>query len=574
MNIATAELESKRHDILIADDNPENLKVLGGFLRDEGFNIRVARDGQQALDSVAADPPELILLDIHMPVMDGYETCQRLKSNNASKDIPVIFLSALGETFNKVHAFESGGADYIVKPFELEEVRVRVNVHLMAARLLAETRAGFRASFEQAAVGMLHVSLEGIIREANGRAGAMLDMDSGKMRGQHLPAPFTGELGQGLLREVERFRAGDHEPSTNIWECGCGENSRRWCRVTCSFVQIGTNQAPYAAIILEDITAWRQAEDERRQLAAAVEASPDAIAITESDGRICYVNTACEKLRGVSRAELLGQELPLFRQAPGGTNGAAIQDCVAQEGSWHGIEESVKPSGNTLVEEHHVWAVTDHNGTVLNYIAHTRDISRQRSLEGQLRQSQKMEAMGTLAAGIAHDFNNLLAAILGFTELSIDDVEAGSETEANLREVVGAAGRARELVRQILTFGRQSDYEVRPIDLTEAIEDVLRLLRRMIPPTVEIQTELDRNCPPVMADNTALHQILMNLCTNAYHAMEANGGVLTVRLAANLIDEDHLQGHPELSSGMYARVSVSDTGHGMDEATRQRHWTM
>ncbi|MBX3178299.1 MAG: response regulator [Candidatus Hydrogenedentes bacterium] len=567
MKHALRDIDPTQYDILIVDDNPENLKVLGNFLVEQGFNVRAARDGKQALDSVEAEPPELVLLDIHMPVLDGYEVCRRLKESEAFSDIPIIFLSALGETFNKVLAFELGAADYISKPFELEEVRVRVNTQLMAHRLLAENRAGFRASFEQAATGILHAHLDGCVFAANRRFCEMLGIPNERLIGRNAPDLLGSELGAALAEDLAQLRDGAAEsPARNVrWSRPEGENC--WLRTRSSRIVISANRDPYAAVFVEDVSDQRRADEDRARLAAALEQAPDAIAIADADGAIVYVNHAWEQAHGAARDELRGQRLPLFSEDP---EHAPVREALAQEGTWHGRTARQLPAGARITEEHHVSVVRGSQGEIESYIAVSRDISLQLRLEDQLRQSQKMEAIGTLAAGIAHDFNNLLAAISGFTELALEDLPPGTEVSANLREVAGASERARELVRQILAFGRQSEFKIRTIHLNDAIEDVIRLLRRTIPPTVEIRSDLDESCPPVLADATAIHQILMNLCTNAYHAMEEAGGVLGIRLSHAWIDHDQLQGHPELEAGRYARIDVSDTGHGMEEHVRQR----
>jgi len=572
MTLSLQDIHPGEYDILIVDDNPENLKVLGNFLVEQGFNIRIARDGQQALESVAAEPPEVILLDIHMPVLDGYETCRRLKESEDSRDIPVIFLSALGETFNKVRAFELGGADYISKPFELEEVRMRVGVHLLANRLLAESKAGFRASFEQATSGMLHVQLGGTIIAANACLSAMLGLEQSALLGSDISKVLPGNLATCLREQTELLRSQDTPVEPREIQCpGIGGEGYVWYKVNCSLVRITSNRAPYVAAIIQDITERKDAEQERRRMLAALERAPDAIALTDAAGFVLYANQAYIASRNLSEADYRGIVHCLFDAGDDEQFSlATIQSSVNESGSWYGRTTSIVNGGTKIIEEHRVSAIEHPGESGHNYIIISRDISGQLKLENQLRQSQKMEAIGTLAAGIAHDFNNLLAAISGFTELALEDLPNDMDAATNLREVKGAVERARELVRQILAFGRQSEYQVYALELPAIVLEVIRLLRRTIPPTIEIETHLDETCPPVQADPTAIHQIMMNLCTNAYHAMEAQGGTLSIRLTHSEIAEEQLQGHPDLPPGSYARIEVSDTGMGMDENTRQR----
>jgi signal transduction histidine kinase len=182
--------------------------------------------------------------------------------------------------------------------------------------------------------------------------------------------------------------------------------------------------------------------------------------------------------------------------------------------------------------------------------------------EEKLRQAQKMESIGTLAGGIAHDFNNFLSAIIGYTELALIDAEKRSSLSRNLKEVLRAGARAKDLVKQILTFSRQVLRECKPIRITPIVKEALKFLRASLPTTIEIQQDLQSDAL-VMADPTQIHQVIMNLCTNAEHAMREKGGVLGVKLADFNFQTDFTSDHPELKSGTYLELTVSDTGHGI-----------
>ncbi len=194
------------------------------------------------------------------------------------------------------------------------------------------------------------------------------------------------------------------------------------------------------------------------------------------------------------------------------------------------------------------------------------------SLENQLRQTQKMEAIGTLAGGIAHDFNNLLTPILGYTEMVLQDAPRDSTMAANLAEVLKAAGHAKGLVRQILSLSRQSRYEVKPVKLENVVNEALKLLRSTIPATIEIRHRLTPDTRTVTADATQIHQVIMNLCTNAFHAMKNTGGVLSVHLLSTEISPNSNINQPEqtLKPGPYQIIEVSDTGTGMDKTVMER----
>ncbi len=191
-------------------------------------------------------------------------------------------------------------------------------------------------------------------------------------------------------------------------------------------------------------------------------------------------------------------------------------------------------------------------------------------LEAQLNPAQKMDAIGTLAGGIAHEFNNILAAITGYTELVQLDVAEGSQAYANLNEVLEAASRAKELVKQILTFSRQSGQERKPLQVGLIVKEVLKLLRASLPSSVEIRHNIKALSTTILADPTEIHQVLVNLCANAAHAMQRTGGELRVELADLDLDADDASIYPDLKPGPYVRLTVGDTGPGMDGTVKER----
>ncbi len=191
-------------------------------------------------------------------------------------------------------------------------------------------------------------------------------------------------------------------------------------------------------------------------------------------------------------------------------------------------------------------------------------------LEGQLLQLQKMETIGTLAGGIAHDFNNILTPILGYTEMALEELSVESVLRYDIEQINSAAIRGKDLVQQILTFSRQVDFDKKPLQLDAVVKEVLKLIRASFPSNIEIQQDLDPSCGTVLADSTQMHQIIMNLCTNAYHAMMNNGGLLTVRLDKQAVRAGQVKGLAKIQKGTYVRLTIADTGHGMDKRTIER----
>jgi signal transduction histidine kinase/ActR/RegA family two-component response regulator len=190
----------------------------------------------------------------------------------------------------------------------------------------------------------------------------------------------------------------------------------------------------------------------------------------------------------------------------------------------------------------------------------TRELAQS---ERQLQQVMKLQAIGTLAGGIAHDFNNILFPIVGYTELTMDEVPEDSQAGQNLKEVLKASHRAKELVQQILTFSRQGGQERNPLEVQFLIKEALQLLRATIPSTIEIDCNVDKNCGPIMGDPTQIHQVVMNLCTNAYHAMQETGGTLEVTLKEVNISYETSVERVGMKVGRHLELTVKDAGHGM-----------
>lgn len=236
----------------------------------------------------------------------------------------------------------------------------------------------------------------------------------------------------------------------------------------------------------------------------------------------------------------------------------------------------LRRDGTTFFTYLHAWTVANDDGSLLylegfveNITKHKLMEEKKEKLESQLRQVQKMEAIGSLAGGIAHDFNNILFAILGYTDMARLEVPQGSKVEMNLKRVLTAANRAKDLVKQILVFCRQGGQEFKPVRIDSIVEEALVLLRATLPTTIEMRHDL-RSLSMVLADPTQILQVVMNLCTNAAHAMREKGGILQVELADADIGSDRLDFYSDLKPGHYLRLIVCDTGHGMDHITRER----
>ena len=326
-----------------------------------------------------------------------------------------------------------------------------------------------------------------------------------------------------------------------------------------------------------------QVEKRNRELLASekrfrslVDQAVDAFFLFDPDGRIVDVNQrACDSL-GYTREELLSMT---FRDID-----VNARSSVTEETPWAYLQLFVPVTNESmqLRKDGLTFPVEMRLGLVdigghLFVMGSARNISERmeaeaerRKLESRLLQSQKMEAVGVLAGGIAHDFNNILTAIIGYVELAKIKLARDNPAYNHLEQVLKAGMRASDLVKQILTFSRQSIQDLSPVQVQPIIKEAVKLLRASIPTSIEIKQNIAPDCGSVLANPTQIHQILMNLCTNAYHAMRTSGGVLGVSLEPLEITGDDVNKLLDLSPGRYVRLTVSDTGHGMDKAVLKR----
>ena len=291
---------------------------------------------------------------------------------------------------------------------------------------------------------------------------------------------------------------------------------------------------------------------------------------TDSEGNLIVISPSSEKVFGYRPEEALGRQIANIYRDP--TRRDDFMDQIRRDGHVENFEAEIrKKDGSFVWVSTNAKLLTNAEGSIIGIEGVTRDVSQLKKsekekldLEESLRQSQKMEAIGTLAGGIAHDFNNILAAIIGYSEVAMDEIPESSPTRQSIQEILNAGIRAKELIRHILTFSRKSEQNYEPVQVHLIVEEALKLLRASIPASVDIRQDIDCQCGTIIANPTELHQIVINLCTNAAQEMENKDGVLSVSLEQLDLSTDNLQKDPTLTPGPYVKLSVSDTGHGID----------
>jgi PAS domain S-box-containing protein len=471
------------------------------------------------------------------------------------------------------------------RPFTLGQVKALSILTNLAATALenaalytqvCQSEERFRSVTESATDAIISTDTNGIMLSWNHGAQRLFGYARDEMVGQPLtmlmPARYRGPCLNGLehavatgqLRLVGKTlevhgltRDGDEFPvelSLSSWQ---------------------TSDSAFFGAIIRDISERKRAEEALRQsevrYRALVEGSLQGIVIARRDGTRVFANTALARMLGYEAPqELVGgslwdhvapEDVPRLR--------ASFEARLwARQSTERYEHQAVKKDGTVLWVESLVSPMT-WDGTPAA-LETSIDITERKRLETQLRQAQKMQAIGTLAGGIAHDFNNILSAILGYTELALDEVEQGSAVWNKLQGTLAAGRRARDLVQQILAFSRQTELTRVPIQMHLLVEEALALLRAALPSTLMIRPIIDRHAGAVLVDPTQMQQVLINLCTNAAHAMREVGGAIEVRLESIEIGVDALAILPDLKAGAYVRLTVQDTGHGMEPEILER----
>lgn len=602
--------------VLIVDDEVELMTVLCETLLDQGYDAVGQASAGEALKLLQKQDIDLLLCDLMMPEMDGITLLRA--ALDIDPHLVGIIMTGQGTIQTAVDAMKVGAFDYILKPFRLQALlpvlaralhvrQLRMeNVQLREAVAIHELGQALAYTLDVNTI--LHKVVEGALQQVNGEEAAiMLPTPNGEelfvaaVRGKGREALLGARV--SMADSITGWVARHREPLTlhgavsdprfasvhtreditamalpmlaggklvGVLSVNATQRQRAF---TLGQVKALSILANLAATSLENASLYTQIRQSEERFRSVTESASDAIISVDSSGTILSWNRGAETLFGYSQDESAGQSLAMLlpeRYRAICTNGlkrvvtTGQQRLIGKTAEVYGLTKD----GREVPVELALASWQTDKGVFFSAII--RDISERKKTEEALRQAQKMQAIGTLAGGIAHDFNNILAAILGYTELAIQQVEQDSPVWRDLQGVFIAGYRARDLVQQILAFSRQSEIERTPIQLHLLVKEALTLLRAAIPSTIAIRQAIDPKAGFVLADPTQMHQVLLNLCTNAAHAMRDSGGVLEVRLEPLEVTAGDHGIPPDLEPGPYVRLTVRDTGGGMSPETMQR----
>ena len=568
-----------RVPILVVDDNAGKRLALKAVLSPLGYSIVEADSGTAALRCVMAQDFAVILLDVRMPIMDGFETAAHIRQRRQSEMTPIIFITAHGNDEIDTDLYAEGAVDFIFAPVPPHELRAKVSVfaNLFSKALeLAASAAEVKLSADQlrllteaAPIGIFHTDADGAYLYTNPRWTEITGVPAEEAIGRDWDAIAGSAERAGSITELPHEDV-PGEPPCRLFEIERPGTATRIALVTSESIPDRRGGTAGWVGTLADVTAAshereaelgrRNAEERYRRI---VETTMEGIWLIDTENRTTFVNDAMAGMLATTAEEMQGRLTVEYCCDEAGVSDAT----AALERRRTGISEQYemklrRSDGSEMHALVSATALLDENGSYAGSLTMIRDVTekfalaeRREELEEQLRHSHRLESIGHLAGGIAHDFNNLLLAIRGYGELALQRIESGEDDAgADIQDLLAAADQATQLTRQLLAFGRRQVLQPEILDLRDVVSDMEKLLRQLLGDHVELVTTTSEAPVLVEADRTQLEQVIANLAVNARDAMPEGG---RLEIEVSLPDD----------GGAEAMLCVSDNGAGMDVET-------
>ncbi|MBT8339714.1 MAG: response regulator [Desulfatitalea sp.] len=584
--------------MLYVDDDLENLESFKALFR-RNYDVYLARSAREAIDILGRRQIQVLITDQRMPEMTGSELLEAVADQYPH--MLRFMLTGFSDFDPLVTALNDGRLQGLfLKPIDAEKMESRIEQGLaeyylemeneMLYTSLRESERQIRtqlAELEQlyaaAPVGLALVDRNLRIVRINEKLAEIDGFSVQAHLGKSIDevVPELSDRLDPIYQQV--LQTG--EPVVDIELHGTTAKQpgveRDWLG---NYYPFANSDGEVIGVIVGvvEITAMRQVErtaEEARLFAENLLKTANSMIISlDNQGCIRLVNPTVEALTGYTKEELIGRNwFELVVPLETYPEVWAEFDRLIKGGLPHVFENPIKIKDGS--ERIISWSNSElvKNGKIIGTLSVGIDITQRKLVEkeinhlaDQLRQSQKMEAIGTLAGGIAHDFNNILSPIIGYAEIIMNDVAPDSDIGNQAKEILRAGLRARDLTNQILTFSREKEQEKRPLKIQPVLKEALKLLRASLPTTIELNQRIDTSCGPILGDPTQCYQVIMNLCTNAFQAMQQQGGLIEVAVEEVSITEADQPQFMEIKPGRYVRLSVSDTGPGIDPEIMER----
>ncbi len=535
--------------ILVAEDSATQAERLRHILEQGGYEVDVASDGRQALEMAPRFRPALIISDVVMPEMDGYELSRRIKADADLRDIPVILVTTMSDPQDVIHGLECGADNFVLKPYDESYLLGRVRHMLInrEMRRVEEVRVGVEIYFDGQRYFITADRLQ-ILNLLLSTYDAAMQRNKELSHAHEELREINTALGEANRRLEQEIREREQAERT-VRELN--ENLER--------------------LVVERTAELRESEERFRQLA---EHSSEGFWFTQLNPvRILYVSPAVEKVWGLPAENFYQDESIWFKAIHPEDQPrvhAAWEACAGGQ-SPHYEEEYrvIQPDGSVRWVLDSGTPIRNEAGEIVRLSGLARDVTERRQLEAQFLQAQKMESVGRLAGGIAHDFNNLLTVIINTAELAAMELREGDLLREELATIRDAGARAAALTKQLLAFSRTQVLEPANVNLNTVVVNTEALLRRVIGEDIDLSISLAKDLASVKVDPGQIEQVILNLAINSRDAMP-NGGKLTFETRNVTLDEAYAKIHAAVQPGPYVMLAISDTGIGMDEATQRK----